>query len=138
MSAAVVDASVAIKWFVPQPLTEAAERAWRDHELTAPALIYAEIGNALWKYVRAGHLGEDKALAVFDLLKKPYFITEPLDEALSREAADISFKIDHPVYDCYYLALSQAQGAPLITDDRRLSSKARAAGFSIVELSAAQ
>ena len=49
----VVDASVAVKWFVPEIQSAAAERLL-DPEivLSAPDLILSELGNTLWKKVR--------------------------------------------------------------------------------------
>jgi len=39
---------------------------------------------------------------------------------LSRRAAAIALALDHPVYDCFYLALAEARDAPMVTADRRL------------------
>jgi predicted nucleic acid-binding protein len=52
MTCYVVDASVAVKWFVPEPHTQAALRFLNgDHQLMAPDLLVPEIGNTLWKKV---------------------------------------------------------------------------------------
>ena len=49
----VVDASVAIKWFVPEIHAEAARRLLREGiTLLAPDLIWAEVANALWRMRR--------------------------------------------------------------------------------------
>ena len=51
----IVDASVAIKWYVPEVHTDIAQRlveeSWTLH---APELIFIEIGNIAWKQVRFG------------------------------------------------------------------------------------
>ncbi|MGH8512394.1 MAG: type II toxin-antitoxin system VapC family toxin, partial [Gammaproteobacteria bacterium] len=50
MSRWVVDASVAIKWFLPEVHSESANRLLRvDYQLLSPDLIWAEFGNVLWK-----------------------------------------------------------------------------------------
>ncbi|HEX4588897.1 MAG TPA: type II toxin-antitoxin system VapC family toxin [Gemmataceae bacterium] len=58
MSAIIVDASVGVKWFVPE--VHAAEaRRWRKgpDELHAPAFFFdLEIANILWKKVRRGEI----------------------------------------------------------------------------------
>ena len=42
---------------------------------------------------------------------------------LAPRAAAIALELDHPVYDCFYLALSEAQNAALVSADRRLIAK---------------
>jgi predicted nucleic acid-binding protein len=44
---------------------------------------------------------------------------------LAARAAALARKLDHPVYDCLYLALAEAEGAPLVTADRRFLPLAR-------------
>ena len=56
-TAYVIDASVAVKWFVPEVHSEHALRLLRKKfALLAPELIQAEFGNILWKKCRAGEL----------------------------------------------------------------------------------
>ena len=50
----VVDASVVIKWFVPEPFSLEARRILDDYragslDLVAPDLLNAEVGNIVWK-----------------------------------------------------------------------------------------
>jgi predicted nucleic acid-binding protein len=46
----VVDASVAVKWFVPEIYDAQALRLLSgSHQLVAPDLLYVEAGNILWK-----------------------------------------------------------------------------------------
>jgi predicted nucleic acid-binding protein len=57
VSTFVVDASVVIKWFVPEVHSDAARRLLeRSHQYVAPDLLYAETANAIWKKVRRGEL----------------------------------------------------------------------------------
>ena len=56
----VIDASIAVKWVVPEPDCDRAE-ALRDHPLVAPDLLFAECANVLWKKVRRGELSKDEA-----------------------------------------------------------------------------
>jgi predicted nucleic acid-binding protein len=54
----VVDASVAVKWYLPEPESDAAGRLLDpEHDLIAPDLLFAEVGNALWKRWRRGEIG---------------------------------------------------------------------------------
>ncbi|MBI4266075.1 MAG: type II toxin-antitoxin system VapC family toxin, partial [Acidobacteria bacterium] len=61
MSVFVVDASLVVKWFVPEVHSEAARR-WlgASHDYIAPDLVFPEVGNAIWKKTRRGELSEDE------------------------------------------------------------------------------
>ena len=37
-------------------------------------------------------------------------------------ASTIALELDHPVYDCIYLACTEIEGVPLVTADRRLQA----------------
>ena len=50
MKGAVIDASVAVKWFIPEIHSQTAVKLLAGKKtLYAPDLIYAEVGNTLWK-----------------------------------------------------------------------------------------
>jgi len=116
----VVDASVALKWFVEQDgSARAAALLMAPELLVAPDLIVAEACNAAWKAVRSGAMlpeqqdyAASRLAAVFDELVP----TAPL----ARRAAELSRALDHPAYDCFYLVLAEQRDAKLVTADRRL------------------
>lgn len=69
MKRVVVDASVAVKWFLPEIHGEAAARLLEGrHVLLAPDLLFPEVGNVLWKRVSRGELSEEDAVAVLEAL----------------------------------------------------------------------
>ena len=114
----VVDASVVVKWFVDEPGADRAT-AFRSEAMMAPDLILVEVGNALWKHRRRGVMtAVDYADAVVALRGAPVALT-PVQELLL-PAARLAAELDHPLYDCFYLALAMREGCPLVTDDRRL------------------
>ena len=57
MSLFVVDASVGIKWFVPESEAAIAQR-WQDpaHQLHMPTFFDVEVANIVWKKRRRGEL----------------------------------------------------------------------------------
>lgn len=115
----VVDASVAIKWFVPEPLSDEAERLLDGGDvLFAPDFLLIEFGNIMWKKVRLGELARpdgDAALAALRAGPVDLFDTAPLVEW----ALHLAREIDHPLYDCLYLATAEAIAATVATADRR-------------------
>lgn len=124
----VIDASIAVKWVLPEPRTDAA-LALRNEQLIAPALWLAEAANALWRHVRLGELTGEQALALMSELEKAPVASFPIEPRVT-PALEISVRADHPVYDCVYLALAIERGTHVVTDDRRFASAAARLGLS--------
>jgi predicted nucleic acid-binding protein len=130
----VVDASVAFKWYVPEDDADLAQDlVASEHRLIAPEIIVAEVANASWKLVRKGELDPGQHTRIASALPRPFEELVPLTALLARAAA-ISLALDHPVYDCFYLALSEAREAPLVSADRRLLAKLRGSSFQVASL----
>lgn len=123
MTAYVVDASVAVKWVVPQPDSERAH-SLKGQRLSAPDLLLAEAGNALWLYARTGVLTKQEALQCFAILRKAPVRWLDLDD-VAPEAMTLAVDLNHPFYDCVYLAAALALRVPLVTADRRLIKATR-------------
>ena len=121
MSALVVDASVAVKWVIEEVGTKEA-LALRRHTLSAPDLLVAECGNILWKKVRRKELSAPEAVFAAGLLARAdieLVAMRPYLEPATRIAA----ALDHPAYDCFYIALAEAEGVRLVTADASLVRK---------------
>ena len=115
-----------MKLYVEQPHTEAAGRlAAGDGILIASELILPETASAFWKYVRAGLIGPEKARAALSKLPERFDMLSPL-LPLTEDALEIAVSLNHPVYDCFYLALARRESAPLVTADKRLAAAAQA------------
>ena len=130
MSRFVVDASVAVKWLVPEIHAEAAGRVLRSrHELLAPDLIWAEVGNILLKKFRCGELAGETAR---DLLQD--FQRAPLQIAASQTlmpaAWNIAERYDRSFYDSLYLALAASAECSLVTADLKLYNRLKASPFA--------
>jgi predicted nucleic acid-binding protein len=116
----VVDASVALKWFVGEDGSDlAVGLLHRDEPLIAPELVLAEVCNAAWKSLRRGEIDRSQFEEVATDLVQVFQRLVPLAR-LVRRAAALARELDQPVYDCFYLALAEAEDAPLVTADRRL------------------
>lgn len=116
----VVDASVAVKWFVQEPLRDEARNLVQGNDpLCAPDLLFAEIANVGWKLVTRGDIGSDQALEMVAGVGDP-FSTIVSSSLLGERALRIALALGHPVYDCLYLACAEVTDSMLVTADRRL------------------
>jgi predicted nucleic acid-binding protein len=120
----VVDASVAVLWTLTQQGSDRAAALNNDDRLIAPSLIIAEIGNAVWKAVRRGDLPKTEALTGIEIALGPVAALTP-DEELRGRALELAIELDHPIYDCFYLALAERERCPLVTADKRLVAAAK-------------
>lgn len=116
----VVDASIACKWFVAEEDAVGARNVLLgDHQFSAPDLIVPEVCSAMWKNVRAGRISSDHAAAAMKELPRLFDSLVPCDQ-LGARALTIAVSLDHPVYDCFYLALAELDDARVLTADSRL------------------
>jgi predicted nucleic acid-binding protein len=116
----VVDASVALKWFLQEEGSDRAAALLDTAELLiAPDLIVAEVCHAGWEAVRAG-----MALPVqleIAAARLPIVLDDLVPLAgLAADAAAAAMTLDHPVWDCFYLVLAERHDAQLVTADRKL------------------
>jgi predicted nucleic acid-binding protein len=120
----IIDASVFMKFFVPEILSAKAEQLLARTEegsvrLFAPDLIYAEAGNTLWKKRRLQELTQSEVGKITDVI-----ISFPLEVESSRSlfplAIDIAIVCDVTVYDALYLSMAKVYETQMITADRKL------------------
>jgi predicted nucleic acid-binding protein len=116
----VVDASVAVKWFVPEELSsDARNLLTSEYELLAPDLLWAELGNALWKKHRRGELDQRTAMRLLrDFSRVP--IEFHASERWTETALELALRHGVTVYDGLYLALAAGNRCRVVTADRRL------------------
>lgn len=114
----VVDASVAVKWLIPEHRSDRAA-SLRTEELFAPRLIRAEVANTLAALERRGELSATQAAEAFALFQDAPVRIMETDEDLERAALAMAIRLRHPVYDCNYLSLAERIDATLVTADRR-------------------
>jgi predicted nucleic acid-binding protein len=116
----VVDASVALKWFLPEVHSEAASCLLREgHRLHAPDLIWAEFGNVLWKKWRRKEIAAEAAQGILrDFLRFPLIVYAA--DRLLPAAWAIAEAFERTIYDSLYVALAQGTGNVLVTADSKL------------------
>ncbi|MBM3746602.1 MAG: type II toxin-antitoxin system VapC family toxin [Acidobacteria bacterium] len=123
----VLDASVAVKWYLAsasEPLLAEADLVLRAYvageaELIVPELFFAEFANVFWKAERQGRCDSPtsrralRSILAFGLESAP---TVPL----LPDAVGIARSHGCSVYDGLYLAVAVERAATLITADQRL------------------
>jgi predicted nucleic acid-binding protein len=134
----VIDSSVAIKWFVPEPYSLEARRildGYRRGNLSflAPDLIYAEVGNIIWKKQQFQGLAAADAQQILTEFQAVTFMTTASARLLD-EAYRLAVMYQRTVYDSLYLALSQQEQCQLVTADERFVNAVRASFPNIVWL----
>ncbi len=125
MSGYVVDASVVAKWFVEESESVAAERVLQeDLTLSSPDLLFAEVGNILWKKARRGEISEYAGQTILNTLKRARIrIYRSSSVQLLSLAFQLAVEAQTTFYDSLYVALAIQIGLPLVTADRRLTQR---------------
>jgi predicted nucleic acid-binding protein len=130
----VVDASVAVKWVLPETDSHLALKLRHDaRPLIAPSLVVEEIGSVLWRRVRLGEIDRRQALDALRISTSMFAVIEAA-AGLGESALAAAIDLDHAVCDCFYIALALRQSAPLITADARLAALATRAGVLVEAL----
>ena len=122
-----VDASVVIKLFIKEPLSDQAEALFSILEaapsaLYVPDLFFIECTNILWKHIKRFGYPEDKAhedLATLKDLALHIFATTDLME----DALGIAVAHDITAYDGCYVALGKQLKIPVVSADEKLVRK---------------
>lgn len=130
----VLDASVAIKWFVREEDRDRALVIRRHHVegsilLSAPDLLTYEVCNAL-RYSPEFE-EEDVETAAEALLDFKMELVQP-SRSLMRKAVRDSYRYDIILYDGVYVTLAEVLGKQLITADERLYRKTEASGRTVL------
>lgn len=134
---AVVDSSVVVKWFLPEPARHQAIRLLRSYQdgkirLLAPPLIMTEVASVFCKRSRRRELTTTDVRHAYRLLKvcSPILVA---DADLLDDAVRLAITSGQAVYDCLYLALAIHRGCEMISADAKFHS-AMAKNFAVVLL----
>lgn len=121
----VIDASVGIKLFVNEPLSDAAHALFGKLsddpvvEFYVPDLFYVECANILLKYTRRIGLPFEDAQAGLSDLKLLALKSIPTAD-LVKEALILAHQKNLSAYDACYIVLAQEMNGVLVTADQRL------------------
>lgn len=128
----VVDASVAVKWAVPEPGYQLASQLLKvstaQLTLFAPDLILSEVVQALRKKAENELSWEEVTQLAIWFTSMPVTLL-PSGELIITAVA-IAQRLKTTIYDALYLAAARLLEAPLVTDDRDLARSARRHGLA--------
>jgi predicted nucleic acid-binding protein len=115
----VVDASVAVKWYIPEIFETEADRLLRSgSELHAPELILPEFSGIIWKKIRLGEITDVQGGKILSA-----FISARINLHSHRQVATSAFTgavmSGQTVYDWTYLSLALALSCEFVTADER-------------------
>jgi predicted nucleic acid-binding protein len=127
VKACIVDASVAVKWFLAtedeqfvnnaKALLDCHERG--EIQFIVPDLFWAEMGNIFWKAARTGRCSRNDAKKSLTTLQAGDWLTIPSYGVLN-QAFEIALEFNRTVYDSLYVALASESMCELITADEKL------------------
>lgn len=123
----VVDASVAVKWFIPEAGDLAAQEVLDNaQKLIAPALIRLEVAGGILRHYRSKTISESEARAAcaeWSAMLSEGVIHLVPDAELFEAALPVAFKCGLKIPDCLYIAAGKVMNAPLITADKPLHDR---------------
>src|SRR3712207_6119957 len=103
MADLVVDSSVVIKWFVPEPYSVESRRILSDYQagsisLLAPDLLNAEVGNIIWKKHTIHGMAAADAQLILDAFRALPLVLTPTAHLLE-DAYRLAVAHRRTVYD---------------------------------------
>ena len=115
----VVDASVAIKWYVPEIYEQEATKILQgNHLLHVPELIYPEFASILWKKVRRGEINATEGQQIITAFSKQRLFPHS-HQQLVQSAYTGAEATGQTAYDWMYLALAISLSCEFVTADEK-------------------
>ena|SRR5438105_485303 len=126
MDKLVIDASVAVKWFVVEPYSNEARRVLDTYQsgtasFHAPDILPAELANTIWKKQLFQGLTATDAKDIFAAFRRLQIALVPAMSLLD-DAYKLAITHRRSVYDALYLALSHREKCPLVTAERLVNA----------------
>ena len=139
ISACVIDASVGIKLFLQEDLSEKADQLFSQLAADPPAMFYVpdlffiECANILWKYVR--RFGYPVGIARQDLVDLGALSLHTVSTAdLLLPSLELALNFDITASDACYAALAEQLSLPMVTADVTLAQKLANSGIEVSTL----
>lgn len=115
----IIDASIAIKWFIPENHWEHAARLQSQPDMYAPDFMLLECNSILTKKVRRNELGLEISNQIQESLLAVPIQLVPWQNLL--QAATLTAHATYrSVYDCLYMVLARQLEGKMVTADLKL------------------
>lgn len=115
----VIDASVAVKWYIEENWNDEADQILtQNYTLIAPDFILVESANIFWKKVIKQELKQSEAHHNLELL------TLSFDDYISShnlysQSLQLAFETNHSIYDMMYLSAAVQSNTMVVTADQK-------------------
>lgn len=80
-----------------------------------------------------GDITRDQAMQAVELVEAMNMYVEPGRMLIDR-AVELSITLNHPAYDCFYIAHAERLRAPFLTADKKLIDKVRLSEATSIEI----
>lgn len=115
----VIDASVAVKWYVPEVFEqEAVSLLSSKNRFHAPELIYPEFCNVIWLKVRSGEITQAEGEQIVSEFTQRRLTMHP-HKKMIEAAYKGAVSSGQTVYDWTYLALAVSLSCEMVTADSK-------------------
>lgn len=127
----VIDASVAVKWFIDEQGSDLALDLLESGQgdLHVPDEFVVEVAGSLVRRANEDKRSREQWRAgvyhLIDLIDRRAISIVRTPPGQIADAAYLAIDLGHPLRDCIYLDLAMKLGRPLITADARFAAKAR-------------
>ncbi|HUW63959.1 MAG TPA: type II toxin-antitoxin system VapC family toxin [Spirochaetia bacterium] len=121
----VVDASTAIKWYIPETLSSQAVELLALAEagtvaLQAPDMVLVEIGEVLRHKLKLREMDATTARYIAETVADSFPVAVMPTQDLLPAALEIAAAFDRPLAECLYLALAEQWDTFLVTADEEM------------------
>ncbi len=135
----VIDASIAVKWFIVEDYSDKALKLLKDYgngvaDLYAPCFFKLEVANALRKYFVKGILSKEMVYRIYNLFKniELNYIIERWD--LVDRALKYSINNSITLYDALYIIIAKHVNGKMVTADDKLYRRLKDVEEDIVHI----
>ncbi|MBX3085179.1 MAG: type II toxin-antitoxin system VapC family toxin [Anaerolineae bacterium] len=139
MNKVVIDSSIALKWFFPEPDSVRARSLLRDYQLgrlliLSPDLIVSELTNAVWWRQMNRKLAAWDGRAVLETFHALRMTLVPSIELMD-QAYWLATMTQQSVYDSLYVALARREKCHFLTADEQFAHAVRKVIPEVMDLS---
>lgn len=132
MKALVLDASLALEWFLPggDAAALAKRRLLDDRVAVVPHLWRFEVMNVIARRCRRQEFSQAEATAILnDIVRLPFGV---VDQGNPDSIVMLAVQHEISAYDAAYVNAAMLTGEPLATLDKRLQACAQAIGVTVL------